>query len=190
MIAQRLRTALACLVVPVALSGCADDGSGATALAPAPVAPGATASPAAVATAAPVAVPPSAQAEPPQGAAAFARFFYSEVERAYEQRDPEVIARLSAPGCKACGFFIDSIMASRDKDERIEGATYEIVFAEAPAIRDGKVAVSVVYNGPEAVRYAADGSVVSREPAASNDQQEVELVRVARSWLVQEVRAL
>ena len=39
----------------------------------------------------PAPVPSEAQAETPQGAAAFARFWYAEVQRAYEVEDPDIV---------------------------------------------------------------------------------------------------
>jgi len=180
-----LWTVASAVVVAVFAGGCADEEPAATALPPASSAPSASVSSAP----SPVAVPSAAQAETPQGAAEFARFFYAEVERAYRERDPDVVARLSAPGCEACSRFVDSLASSRDNNERVEGVVYEIRMAEAPARSSSRTVVAVVYDGPEAVRYAADGAVITREPAVTSFEEELELIRTGRSWLVQEVRA-
>jgi hypothetical protein len=187
-IVKRSSAVAACLLVSVVLSGCADDEPGPTALPS--VSPGASASPSVTAAPGPVAVPVAAQAATPKGAAEFARFFYAEVERAYEERDPEIVARLGAPGCEACGRFVASLTSSRDNDERVEGAVYEITFAEAPEVVNDRTVVAVIYDGPEAVRYSAEGAVIDREPAVAGFEEELLLVRSGLSWLVEEVRAV
>ena len=81
-------------------------------------------------------------------------------------------------------------MGLRKNNERVEGVIYNIHLAESPANPAALVKVTVIYSGPAAVRYAADGTVVSREPAAQNAQEELVLRRAGSSWLVREVNRL
>lgn len=149
------------------------------------VSPVASASP----SAAPAVVPPSAQAETPQGAAAFARFFYAEVQRAFAQKDPGIVQRLSAPGCEACRLFDASLTALRDNNERVTPVEFEIVAAEAPAITGPTARVDVIFNTKAVQRFDATGKLLYEEAAAVNDEVQLTLVRSGSSWLVQEVQA-
>lgn len=135
-------------------------------------------------------VPPSAQAETPEGAAAFARFFYEQVGRAFAEKDPEIIRRLSAPGCEACTLFVDSLTKLRDNNERASQFSFEVVFAEAPAPTGEEVRVDVIYNTPDIQRFDASGKVIYEEAAAQGEQVEMTLTRGGSGWLVKEVRSV
>jgi hypothetical protein len=135
------------------------------------------------------AVPPSAQAATPQGAAAFARFWYSQLTAAFEARDPSPVARLSAPGCTACETYIASLTSLRDDNERVE-FDLQVVAATAPEDETGpETQVAVIYNSKGSVRYDATGAVIAREPARTNAEQTLTLVRVDEGWKVREVTA-
>lgn len=135
------------------------------------------------------AVPSQATEATPEGAAEFARFFYSQVERAYVEKEPRYISELAADGCVACESFVESVSQLRDEGQRIVGATYEIVSAEAPPVAGDTARVDVVYNGPEAVRYDSGNNVLNREPALTFANEQVNLILVDGSWRVQEVIA-
>lgn len=179
---MRVRLGTALLAAALVTSACSDDEPAAG-----PTLPPITEVPSASSTA--DAVPSEATAATPQGAAEFARHFYAQVERAYVEKEPRYIRELSAPGCSACERFVASVTQLRDENQRSEGATYEIVAAEAPAVEGESARVDVVYNGPEAVVYDVDNNVVLREPAVTLANEQLNLVRVAGEWRVQEVIA-
>lgn len=167
-------------VLLAVLAGCAGDGERPPALPPLTATP----SPSPSVEAAPTGI----AAPTPEGAAEFVRYFYAQVELGYQRKDPNLVARLSAPGCSACARFVSSITRLRANNERVEGLVYDITFAAAPAT-DGLVArVDIIYNGPEVVRYDATGQVVNREPAAAGAEEQVDLVEApAGGWLVAEI---
>ena len=177
----------AVVAVVVSLSGCGGGEPAATALRP--VSPVASAAAPTAAVASPVPVPSAAQAETPEGAAEFARFFYAEVERAYEALDPAIVSQLSAPACEACAKFVRTLTITRERGERYVGVAYDLALAEAPADDAPRTVVTIVYDAPPVVLYASDGSVISREPGLQGVEEELELVRGGGSWLVQDVRA-
>lgn len=150
-----------------------------------PVSPAPSASPSAEPE-----VPPSAQAETPEGAAAFAEFFYQQVGRAFVEKDPEIIRRLSAPGCEACKLFVDSLTKLRDNNERASAFSFDVVFAEAPAATGTEVRVDVIYNTPDIQRFDSSGKVIYEEPAAQGEQVQMTLIRGGGGWLVQEVQSV
>ena len=138
----------------------------------------------------PVPKPTGIEAATPQGAAAFARYWYAQITEAYKRRDPELIRRLSAPSCRPCSRFVDSIAAVRDEGQRVSGVVYTITLAEAPAISGPYVRVDVIYNVPEALRFDRAGKVVEREAAATGRQVELTLVRRGTTWLVKDSRSV
>ena len=177
----RVRTAA--LLCAVLLAGCSSESERPTTLPPVSAAPSASASAAASV------VPVKAQAETPEGAAAFARFWYEEIGRAFADKDPEIIRRLSAPGCETCGLFVSSLTKLRQNDERTTAVIYDIVFAEAPAIDGSEARVDVVYDSPAIKRYDASGKIIREEPAVEGFAETLVLDRSSGRWLVSEVRA-
>jgi len=138
----------------------------------------------------PAAVPPAALEATPQGAAAFARFFYSEVTRGYAEKDPEIIRRISAPGCSACERFIASMTAMRDEGETSTPVIYHIIGAEAPAFDGPRARVDVLYDSPEITARDKSGKVLYTEPKVTMFEEQLTLVRASSGWLVQEVRSV
>lgn len=178
---MRVRSVAAALLLGLALTACSDDAGEPSVL------PSLDASPTST-TSAPEPTPTGINAATPEGAAEFARYFYSQVELAYKQRDPEIVSRLSAPGCVACERFVASIARLRDNNERSEGLVYGILFAQAPGNDGTEARVDVIYSGPEVVRYDAQGQEINREAAAVNAEEQVNLVRSeAGTWLVAEI---
>lgn len=137
-------------------------------------------------TASPDPVPTAAKAATPEGAAAFARFWYSEITRAWALRDPRIIARLSAPGCTACARYTSSIADVRARNQRVEGVIFKLTLVEAQAISGKNVKVSVIYDSPATHGYDSSGREVHSEPAVKNFQEELALLRSGNSWLVQQ----
>lgn len=180
---MRTRTSIAGILAAAVLTGCGSEPEQPQTLPPVSAAPSPSASAAAQ-------VPPSAQAETPEGAAAFARFFYSEVGRAFAAKDPEIIRRLSAPGCRACDMFVESLTKLRDNNERASDIDFDIVFAEAPAPDGDQVRVDVIYNTDDLQRFDADGKLIYEEKAVQGAQVQMTLVRGGDAWLVQEVRGV
>jgi hypothetical protein len=137
-----------------------------------------------------VAAPPEAQPDTLVAASQFARFFYAEVERAFIERDPEVVRRLSMPECSNCSAYVDSLTQLRDNDETAVGARRDIVLAESPGVRAGATIVSVVYNTPGAQRYDSAGKLIYEEEARQDAQVEMELVRRGNGWAVREIKSV
>ena len=160
--------------------GCAGDLERAPTLPPLTVTP--SASPSAQPT------PTGIDAPTPEGATAFARYFYGQVELAYQRRDPDLVRRLSAPGCETCELFVASITRLRDADERTVGLVYDITVATAPGTDGVSARVDIIYSGPEVVRFDGRNQVVNREPPAVSVKEQVDLVQApSGGWLVAEI---
>ena len=139
-------------------------------------------------SAVPSAVPTGKDAPTPEGAAAFVRFFYSEISRGFAERDPSIVSRLSAPTCKTCKLYVDSIAEIRDKNQRSEGGDFTITFAVAPADAGASPRVDVGWDFAAAVLYDASGKVIERDPPMKGVEEEVQLMRVGQSWRVATVK--
>jgi predicted lipid-binding transport protein (Tim44 family) len=186
MVASMRRAALVVLLAAL-LAGCNSEASE-----PAPL-PKVSASGTAEASPSPsptAAVPPAAQAATPQGASAFARFFYAEVQRAFAEKDPEIIGRLSAPGCKTCDLFVASLTRLRDEEESASPVIYDVLYAETPGFSGPEAVVEVRYNSPANVRKDKSGAVISTEPEVRDVQEQMVLTRAADGWLVKELLAV
>jgi hypothetical protein len=143
-------------------------------------------SPAASASPSPSPVPTGAQAPTAQGATDFVRFFYSEITRGYQERDPQIVSALSLPTCKTCKLYIDSITTLRNEDQRFTGGGFKIKFAVAPGDTgtSESARVDVGFDFNEAIVYAANGHVVDTTPAQPGVEEEVALNRVDGNWRV------
>lgn len=168
---MRARLLTPLLIVAALAAGCGEDEEQPRAL------PSVAASSKTAPSPTPAPVPTEAQAETPQGAAQFARFFYAEVQRAYELEDPEIVETLSSSECQACRRFIASLTAIRDEGETVTPVRYDIVAAEAPALTGPEVRVDVIYDSPKIIRKEADGAMISTEPGVKNYQEQLLLVR-------------
>jgi hypothetical protein len=173
--------AVAVVALTAALAGCSSDP------APPSTLPTLSANPSAAPTVSPL--PSAVSAPTPEGAGAFARFWYSEIEAAFATKDPERVRALSAPGCAACDQFIRSVTRLRDRNERVDNYRIEVIAAETPALTDASRAeVTVVYNTDGATRYDAEGAVIRQDPARDLVEQTLVLTRSGSTWRVVEVR--
>lgn len=139
------------------------------------------------ASASPDPVPTAAKAPTPEGAAAFARFFYARVTEAFAAKDPSLLAVLSEPGCKTCQRYLASLTRLRDRNERVTPVVFQILFAEAPSNNGMTARVDVQYNAPATTRYDSSGRVIYQEKAAARVNETVELVRRAGAWKIAEI---
>jgi hypothetical protein len=155
--------------------------------------PAVTASPSLSPAAAPTPeadVPAEAQPATSAGAEAFAKFFYAEVQRAFESKDPEIVRALGAPGCGACDAYVASITKLRDNNERVEGYALKVFQAVAPQVTGPTARVDVSWTAPIVKRLDANGKVIHAEGPFRRVNEEVGLLRSDDHWLVQSIKSL
>lgn len=173
-----IRTGAAALAVGVLLAACSSDPE------PDPLPPAPSVSPTPVV----LPLPSEAAAETPQGAAAFARYYFDVLNRAFASGDATQVRQLSHPGCDACNNLIGAIEEEPDPQERIEGGDYRIVFAESPPAEAGDVVVEVRYSLTEVRVLRPDGAVVRTKPAEPGIDAQLRLIRRGSSWIVRGFR--
>jgi len=180
--------AVLALTAAALLAGCSGDPEPApTALPPLPSAsPSPSSSPP---SASPVPLPTEARAATPQGAAAFARYFYATLNAAYDSLDNRQLLTLVDPGCRTCANYVRDIAAAHAKGERFQGGGFKVRFAEAPAFSGSLVVVDVTYDAAALTIYNRDRGVRRRLPSQTNLQTGVQLQRRADGWRVVRVVA-
>ena len=173
-----IRAGLTALCVVAALAGCTE------AAAPAPLPSVPTASP----TAAALPIPPEATPETPQGAAAFTRYYFDVVNRAFVAGDASDVRRLSDPECEGCNNLVRAIEEEPDPGERIEGGEFEVIFAESPPVEGGDVIVDLRYAVTELRVVGQDGRVIRTTPAEPGIDAQLRLIREGQAWVVRGFR--
>jgi len=179
------------LVAGLALSGCSSSAAQAPPRAlPTPSAsatPAASPTPSATATPRPTAlatVPAAAQPATPQGAAAFVKFFYSQVNLAFTDGKADRIRQLSDPECGTCTAYTKSV--ERDAST-IVGVTFDALQVEAAPVEDGIDYVTVFGRIPTR-KYVKKGKTQVL-PSSGAFHSTVALQRHGAYWLVRAIRA-
>lgn len=139
--------------------------------------------------AAPLPVPSEAMAETPQGASAFARYFFETVNRAYKARDPDIVRALSTVECGSCDAVAGDIERLRTEDHTVAGSRYLLTFAEAaPAEEQGRIIVDFAFSADPYVERDSEGSVVQDYPAQAVQEGQAMLTRVSGAWRVNAIQ--
>jgi hypothetical protein len=167
------------LALPCALAACAEE------LERPPTLPALTEAPSV--SPSPQATPTALDAATREGASAFARNWYTQVEAAYASKDPSLLEPLSATGCEACTAFMESIAQLKRDGGRVEGLSYQLRAAEARPFEGDAAVVDIVYDSPETVSYDSFGAVDLREPAVMFAQESMRLTRSSGAWRVAEI---
>ena len=169
-----------------AVGGCSGSGSGnPTVLPPVPSATVvASASP--TATAVPVVVPSAAVPATPQGAAAFVRFFYGELNGAFQDGHDERIRALSDPACGTCNILAGAVQTGRLAGRRILGVSFRPTAVEAAPASGGADFVTVL--GIVPARRISEKGIIRPLSGGRPFAHTVSLIRRGDAWLVRGIR--
>ena len=168
------------------LSGCSGSTSDQPKVLPPVVTPSASPSVASTASPVPVVVPSAAAAATPQGAAAFVRFFFDEVNGAFQDGRSERIRVLADASCATCNNFANAVRAAEKTDSRIVGTSFASLEVESEPPKGGLAHVTVAGTIP--ARQSKDRGVVSTLPALGRFIYSVEIQRNGDGWLIREIR--
>ena len=172
------------LVLAAAVAGCGGDEEAPRTL---PTLP--SASPSAAAVPSP---PAEALAETPQGASAFARYYFADlVNAAYKTQDTSAVEALSHADCGSCANVVKDVQRLKAAGTKVAGQRFKISFAEAaPAAPDGTIVVDFRFSSDPYKEVGGDGEVVREEPAQVDQDAQVKLRRQAGSWVVVAIRTV
>lgn len=138
------------------------------------------------ASAAPVVVPPEAVPATPQGAAAFVRFFYEQVNGALQDGNASRIRALADARCGTCADYARSVDAAAKIDFHIIGPSFAQLNIEAGPAVGGRTLVSVVGTIP--IRRASDRGVVTTLKSDGSFQSTVAVDRHDQHWLIRAIQ--
>jgi hypothetical protein len=147
-------------------------------------------SPAASASPSPSPVPSGIQAPTAQGAADFVRFFYAQIGQAFLTKNPDLIARLSTPGCQSCQTFVASVTRLRDRDEHVDRFAIHVRFAVAGPVTNGRASVDAGWDADAVTRFDASNKVISVEPGLAGVEEHLELQRSGETWRVMQYKRI
>lgn len=134
-------------------------------------------------------LPSEAAAETPQGAAAFTRFYFSEVNRSYALLDPAPVRALSAPDCNSCKNIIEDIERLKAAGLTVAGDRFRLEFAEAPPVgADASAIVDFRFDADPYVEKDAAGKVVRDLPSQEDQDGQAKLVRQGTGWVLSGLR--
>ena len=164
-------------VVGVLLSGCSgDSGDDPTTL------PSLSATP--FATASPVPIPPAAREKTPQGADAFVRFFFKQLNLAFSASDASLLTGLSNDECMACTNYEKAMVAARDNDHYLVGDSFTVSDAAAAPLQELGTRVEVIGSLPERKLVDGRGRPLSTYPARGRFHFTVTVKWNTGGWLV------
>lgn len=177
---MRIRGAAAALCLVAALGACGDDPE------PRTVPPVPSASP----SVSVVALPSEAAAETPEGAAAFARYFFEVVGAAFASADPAALQAVSAPGCGGCDALITSVKELQEQGRKRVGGTYVLKSVAAPPVEAGDVTLEISYERAAGQVVDASGRVYASAAPVPPTNAQLRLIRRGSSWVVQGYRVV
>lgn len=138
----------------------------------------------------PVVRPPEADEPTAEGAAAFARYWYAELDRAYDLLDSRRIQALSHRQCQVCQRYIEDIDLAAREGEVYRGGGFQVLSAVAPALQNTSTVVLLRYSSPPLVVSDRDGHVVSRSAHRSSVTSQLLVSRQGEGWRVREAREM
>ena len=152
------RRAAGVLAFAFALAGCSGGSSSTPGTLPTLASPTATVAPTAVV----LTVPPAATAHTRVGAAEFVRFFFTELDKAYQAGTPFPVDGLVDPLCETCRAFAGYADDIASKHQHFQAPSFVEITSEAPPIESGYVYVDFSAKTPTRVLLDASNAVVAR----------------------------
>ena len=136
------------------------------------------------------AIPAAARAHTAAGAEAFARFYFSELNRAWTIPDPFALSGLSSPTCKTCTNFALTARSLQKDGFRYDGPPVSVGDSILlPESNKNRVALQFI-NVQEARSIVnSQGRVIEKLPRRSSLSQ-LEMIWSAQGWHVDRFRAV
>lgn len=165
---------MAAVVAGLALVACSSDPE------PDPLPPVPTSSPSPVV----LPLPSEAAAATPQGAAAFARYYFDLINQGLTSGNASQARAVSDSGCGGCQNLIGAIEEEPTPGERIQGGLFKILSAESPPLEAGTVIVELQYSVSEVQVLDVNGGTLRTTPASGPSNGQIRLKRTGQSWMV------
>lgn len=111
------------------------------------------------------------------------------LSQAFQTANPDLLEKLSDPGCGGCRNFIRAVEGARDAREVTRGGDVNVLFVAAPPVSKGEVIVDLRYERSAAMLFNASGALVGQLPPDKPLDAQLRLMRRANSWVVMGFRA-
>lgn len=105
-------------------------------------------------------IPAAARPETMDGAAAYAAFFFDQLNRASVAGDPDLLNGLSSPSCKTCNSMIASLRDLKDDGNHLSAGPLKVVYSSATVFDKERRQVLVSLKQESVSVLRKDGSVV------------------------------
>jgi hypothetical protein len=123
---------------------------------------------------------PAAKTHTAAGAKAFATYFVQAVDWGLATTDPYLISAISAPSCRACAGYIQSLTAMRARGDSLRGARIQVVSA---TVMRGTLPVQAEYGVELVIREGAPAAASAASAAPSTDSRpNQDYARVYLNW--------
>lgn len=129
-------------------------------------------------------VPPAATALTPQGADAFARYFFAQMNIAFRTSNASLIEALSTPACFTCHNYVASLQDRKRNGEFYDADTFAISDVAAAPPEGTHTTVDVVGTLPARNSVDAQGRIIERLPAKARFYFVAKLERAKNAWVV------
>lgn len=136
----------------------------------------------------PVVVPSNARPATPQGAAAFARYYFQQVSRAFTRADGTALTELSDPACGTCRNYIAAAASLRQRAQHVDGDVIQVVNVESPPVTGAYAFVTVSALVPAHRIVRNDRSLVEALPAGGKLQMILVLHATPIGWRARAVQ--
>jgi hypothetical protein len=176
---MRVRSVAAALGLTLCLAACSEEAREPSALPTLDPSASPTSSEAAEAT------PTGIDAPTPEGAGAFARYWFTALNEAARSGDTATLRSLSDESCETCRLYAESIEDLYGPGGRIEGGVFSLRAAEAPGLEPNasEARVTVVFDVTATRQVGADGETLREVPALSAVAAEMLLRRTDSGWV-------
>lgn len=181
-----MRRSAATVLAALAVGGCAGSSGEKPSTLPTLATPTVTVAP----TAAPLVVPAAAREHTRVGAAAFVRFFFTELDKAYQAGVPFPLDGLADPLCETCQAFAGYADDLATQHRRIQSPTFVGITSEAPPVENGYVYVDFSAQTPTRVLLSSSNAVVDRFPQSQRIHMTVAVRQVPGGWVLRALKTL
>ena len=132
-------------------------------------------------------IPPAATALTPQGADAFVRYFFDQMNVAFRTSNASLIDALSTPACTTCNNYEKALEAAKQKGHFLSGPSFAITaVAASPPDARGSTA-DVIGKIPARDSVDAAGKVLAHLGAQPRFYFLVTVIRRDGSWVVDDI---
>ena len=130
------------------------------------------------------ALPEAAKAKTPQGADAFVRYFFSQLNVAFSTSDASIIKALQNGECATCDNYQGALEAARSAGHFLKGNSFEVRDVAAAPLQPLGTTAEVFGAVPPRSQVDARGVVLKELPAGSDFHLVAVLKHGPHGWLV------